>query len=166
MTRTCLRRQRGSSVLYVVVLSPILLLSVALASEAGGLQMQKQRVRSAVDQSVVVAASAASHAGHAAQLDSARAAAVLRDVLTANLAPLASAFAGATPQAMARDADVAVITNTPAPDPFDHTLVVRQPSLEVRVRVPLHTGLFAVAGLPSTVTVTLVAAAALRETGT
>jgi hypothetical protein len=67
---------------------------------------------------------------------------------------------------MARDADVAVITNTPTPDPFDYTVVVRQPSLEVRVRVPLHTGLFAVAGLPSTVTVTLVAAAALRETGT
>jgi hypothetical protein len=153
-------------VLYVVILSPILLLSIALASEVGGLEMQKQRVRSAVDQSVVVAASAASRAGRIAQLDTARAAAVLRDVLIANLTPLASAFAGATPQSMARDADVAVITDTPAPDPFGRAAVIRQPSLEVRMRVPLHTGLFAVAGLPSTVTVTLVAAAALRETGT
>ncbi|HEV7676977.1 MAG TPA: hypothetical protein VGQ42_00240 [Candidatus Dormibacteraeota bacterium] len=164
--RLRLRRQRGSSVLYVVVLSPVLLLGIALATEAGGLQMQRERVRSAVDQSVVVAAAAASHAGSAVGLDARRADAVLREVLGANLAPLASAFAGTTAAALARDADVAVVANVPAADPFNPGAVLRRPTIEVRVRVPLHTGLFAAAGLPSSVTATLVSAAALRETGT
>jgi Flp pilus assembly protein TadG len=159
-------RQRGSSVLYVVVLSPVLLLGIALATEAGGLQMQKERVRSAVDESVVVAASAASRAGTTVGLDSRRAVAVLREVLAANLAPLAQAFAGTSAAALARDADVAVVTNVPAADPFASGTVLRRPTIEVRVRIPLHTGLFAAAGLPSSVTATLVSAAALRETGT
>jgi hypothetical protein len=152
-------------VLYVVVLSPVLLLSLALATEAGGLQMQKQRVRSALDQSTVVAAAAASHAGRSVSIDRSRATAVMRDVLAANLAPLAAAFAGATAHGIARDADVAVITDVPAPDPFDSAAVVRHPSIEARVRVPLHSGLFVAAGLPTTVTVTLTSSAALRETG-
>jgi Flp pilus assembly protein TadG len=164
MSRT--PRQRGSSVLYVVVLSPVLLLSLALATEAGGLQMQKQRVRSALDQSVVVAAAAASRAGSTVSIDRRRAVAVTRDVLAANLAPLSGAFASASRDSIARDADVAVVTEVPVADPFDATAVVRHPSLEVRVRVPLRTGLFAAAGLPSSVEVTLVASAALRETGT
>jgi hypothetical protein len=41
--------------------------------------------------------------------------------------------------------------------------LVTRPTLELRVRVPLHTGLFAAAGLPPIVTVTLVASAGLRE---
>jgi Flp pilus assembly protein TadG len=158
-------RQRGSSVLYVVVLSPVLLLSLALATEAGGLQMQKQRVRSALDQSTVVAAAAASHAGRGVSIDRSRATTVMREVLAANLAPLASAFAGATGHSIARDAEIAVITDVPTPDPFDSTALVRHPSIEVRVRVPLHTGLFVAAGLAPTVTVTLASSAALRETG-
>jgi Flp pilus assembly protein TadG len=160
------RAQRGSSVLYVIVLSPVLLLGMALATEAGALQMQRQRVRSALDASVVVAAASASHAGVAARLDEARAAAVMREVLAENLAPLASNFSSADAAAVARNADVAVVVDVPAPDPFDSTATLRRPTLEVRVRVPLRTGLFAAAGLPPTVTVTLVASAGLREADT
>jgi hypothetical protein len=90
---------------------------------------------------------------------------VLRDVLAANLAPLESAFAGVGAAAIARNADVAVVTDVPAPDPFDSAAVVRHPSIEVRVRIPLRTGLFVAAGLPPTETVTLTSSAALRETG-
>jgi Flp pilus assembly protein TadG len=158
-------RQRGSSVLYVVVLSPVLLLSLALATEVGGLQMQKERLRSALDQSTVVASAAAARAGSAAGIDKARAVAVMREVLAENLSPLSSAFADASAFSIARDADVAVVTDVPAPDPFDSTAVVRHPSIEVRVHVPLHTGLFGVAGLPSVETLTLTSSAALRETG-
>jgi Flp pilus assembly protein TadG len=158
-------RERGSSVLYVVVLSPILLLSMALATEAGGLQMQKERVRSALDQSTVVAAAAAARAGGGVSIDRVRAVAVMREVLAANLAPLASAFAGVSAATVARTAEVAVVTDVPAPDPFDPATVVRHPSLEVRVRIPLHTGLFVAAGLPPTETLTLISSAALRETG-
>jgi len=158
-------RERGSSVLYVVVLSPVLLLSLALATEVGGLQMQKERVRSALDESTVVAAAAAARAGRSAGIDQPRAIAVMREVLAENLVSLSSAFAGASASGIARDADVAVVTDVPAPDPFDSSAVVRHPSIEVRVRVPLHTGLFAVAGLPPSETVTLTSTAALRETG-
>ena len=163
--RPARRTQRGSSVLYVIVLSPVLLLSIALATEAGALQMQKQRLRSALDASVVVAAAAAAHAGGAARIDVARADSVARDVIADNFTPLAAAFGNdTTALALARDADVAVVVDVPAPDPFDSGAVVRRPTLEVRVRVPLRTGLFAAAGLPRTVTVTLVASAGLRET--
>ena len=159
------QRQRGSSVLYVVVLSPVLLLSLALATEVGGLQMQKERIRSALDQSVVVVAAAASRAGGSVSLERARAVGVMREVLAENLAPLAAAFADVSAAAVARNADVTVLTDVPAPDPFDSTQVVRHPSIAVRIRVPLHTGLFAAAGLPSVETVTLASTAALRETG-
>lgn len=159
------RRERGSSVLYVVVLSPVLLLSMALATEVGGLQMQKERIRTALDQSAVVAAAAAARAGGGVEIERARAVGVMREVLAENLAPLSSAFDGTSAAAIARSADVAVVTDVPAPDPFDSTAVVRHPSIEVRVRVPLHTGLFVAAGLPPTETVTLLATAALRETG-
>lgn len=159
------RGARGSSVLYVVVLSPVLLLGIALATEVGGLQMQKQRLRSALDASVVVAAASASRAGASARLDGARATAVLREVLRDNFAALQSTFAGATAQTVAQDADVAVVTDVPAPDPFASGPVIRRPTLAVRVRVPLRTGLFTAAGLPPVETVTLVAAAGLREAG-
>jgi len=158
-------RQRGSSVLYVVVLSPVLLLSLALATEVGGLQMEKERVRSALDQSTVVAAAAASRAGDGVGIDTVRAIAVARDVLAANLAPLSPAFAGSSATGIARAADIAVITDVPAPNPFDSRDVIRHPSIAVRVRVPLHTGLFAAAGLPTVEQVTLTSTAALRETG-
>jgi Flp pilus assembly protein TadG len=157
------RAQHGSSVLYVIVLSPVLLLGMALATEAGALQMQRQRLQSALDASVVVAAASAAHAGSAARLDVARADDVARQVLADNFAPLASAFGGTTAVAIARDADVAVVTDVPSPDPFGHG-TIRRPTLELRVRVPLHTGLFAAAGLPPVISVTLVASAGLRET--
>jgi Flp pilus assembly protein TadG len=150
-------------VLYVIVLSPVLLLGVALATEAGALQMEKQRVRSALDASVVVAAASVSRGGTAAQLDTARAASVLRAVLAENLAPLASTFAGPDAARIAGTADVAVVTAVPSADPFASGATLRRPTLEVRVRVPLRTGLFAAAGLPPSVTVTLVASAGLRE---
>ncbi len=149
--------------LYVIVLSPVLLLGTALATEAGALQMQKQRLQSAVDATVVAAAASAAQAGAAAHLDPQRAETVARELLLDNLGPLAQTFSGTSAAALARTADVAVIVDTPAPDPFDSGAVVRRPTLEVRVRVPLHTGLFAAAGLPPVVTVTLVASAGLRE---
>jgi len=157
------RGQRGSSVLYVIVLSPVLLLGVALATEAGALQMQKQRLQSAVDVSAVVAAASAARAGGRARIDVARAEGVSREVLAGNLAPLAGVLSGTGPLAVARDADVAVITDVPAPDPFVSGAVVTRPTLELRVRIPVRTGLFAAAGLPPVVTLTLVASAGLRE---
>jgi hypothetical protein len=157
--------QRGSSVLYVVVLSPVLMLGIALATEAGGLQMQKQRLRTALDASVVVAAASASRAGTVAQLDPARAVAVMRETLVDNLQPLQSAFAaGTTAQSIARAAEVAVVTTVPAADPFAAGIVLRRPTLEVRVHIRVDTGLLAAAGLPRAASLILVASAGLRET--
>jgi len=157
--------RRGSSVLYAVVLSPILLLSLALAVEVGVLQLTKQRLRSAVDQAAVVAVAGRAQAGPHAQLDRGAAAALLRTALAENLRPLAHDIDGISADDVASNADVAVITEVPAPNPFDPSALVRRATVEVRARIPVRTGLLSVAGVPATVTLTLVAAADLRVTG-
>ncbi|TMC47060.1 MAG: hypothetical protein E6J20_20265 [Chloroflexi bacterium] len=81
------RRQHGSSVLYVVVLSPVLFLALALAVDLGALQLQRQRLHSAVDQAAVVAASAAARAGTSANIDHGLADGRLRQALLDNWFP-------------------------------------------------------------------------------
>jgi Flp pilus assembly protein TadG len=156
------RTQRGSTVLYVVVLSPVLLLALALAVDVGALQLQRQRLHSAVDQAAVVAASSAARAGTAAGLDPHTAAALLRQALVDNLQPDANDLVGTTPEAIAAAAAVQVITDVPASDPFAPGATLTRPTIETRVQLPVRTGLLRLAGVPATVTLTLVAAADLR----
>jgi hypothetical protein len=158
--------QRGSAVLYAIVLSPILLLSLALAVEAGALQLQKQRLRSAVDAAAVVAASGTAQAdGGGVNLDRERAVGLLRSALVDNLSALQGDIDGMTAADIARAADVIVVTQVPSPDPFDTTRTLPRPAIEVRVRVPVRTGLLQLAGVPSAIDLTLVAIADLRVTG-
>jgi uncharacterized membrane protein len=159
------RRQRGSAVLAAVLLSPVLMLALALAVQAGALQLERQRVHSAVDEAAITAASGASAAGAAAAVDHARAAALLREALAAALRPLEGELSGAGADAVAAGAEVAVIEDVPAADPFTPGAVVLRPAIEARVRVPLRTGLLRVAAVPPTLTVTVVSGADLRRTG-
>lgn len=160
------RRQRGSAVLYVIVLSPVLLLSLALAVQLGALQLEKERLRSALDEAVVVAASRAAAVDSAgAQVDGARAAALLRTSLDDNLRPLEDQIDGLSPEAVAAAAEVAVVGDVPALDPLGSGALLRRPTLEARVRIPVRTGLLAFAGLPGSVTLTLTTSADLRRTG-
>ena len=159
------RARRGSTVLYVVLLSPILMLALALAVDLGGLQLQKQRIGSAVDQAAVVAASSSARVAGAAELEGAGAEARFRQALVDNLRPLAGDIAGSTPEAVARAAVVRAITDVPAADPFDSAITLRRPTIEARVRVPVRAGLLHLAGIPDTVTLTLTSAADLRVLG-
>jgi len=156
-------RCRGSAVLYAVVLSPVLMLGLALAVQLGALQLERQRVRSAVDEAAVTAAAAAAVSGASAGVDRARAAALLRGALATALRPLEGELGGAGADVVAAGAEVAVLDEVPAPDPFATGAVVRRPAIEARVRVPLRTGLLRVAALPPTLTVTVVTGAELRR---
>ena len=157
------RRHRGSAVLYAVVLSPVLLVGLALAVQVGALQLERQRVRSAVDEAALIAAATAATAGATASVDHPRAAALLRSALAGALRPLEGEMAGAGADAVAAGAEVVVIEEVPAPDPFAPGTVVLRPSIEARVRVPLRTGLLRIAAVPPTLTVTVVSGADLRR---
>jgi len=155
----------GSAVLYAVVLSPILLLSLALAGEVGALQLEKQRLRSAVDQAAVVAVGSTGQARPGAILDPLQAASRMRAALAENLRPLQGDIVGQSADDVARLAEVAVVSEVPAQDPFDHATVLRRPTIEVRVHVPVRTGLFQLAGIPSFVSLTVIAGADLTVSG-
>jgi len=168
--RTCSRargrrRQSGSALLYAVVLSPMLMLSLALATELGSLQLQKQRLRSAVDESAVVAAGRISAGGDATAFDAEHATTLLRASLADNLRALQGHIDGLSAEQVAANADIAVITDVPTADPFDASAIITRPTIEARVHVPLRTGLLSLAGLPATVTLTLISSADLRRTG-
>ncbi len=158
-------RQRGSAVLLAVLLTPVLLVGLALAVQLAALQLERQRVRAAVDEATVGAAAGAVTAGTAAGVDHQRAAALLREALATALRPLEGELDGGGADAVAADADVAVVDDVPAPDPFAPGVVVLRPSIETRVRVPLRTGLLRIAAAPPRMTVTVVSGAGLRRGG-
>ncbi len=162
MTR---RTQRGSSVLYVVILSPIIFLSLALALEVGALQMQKERLRSAADMATVTAGSAGATVVGGTHLDAATTALALRQSLVDNLAPLEDQIVGTTPTDIAATADVFVIATLPATDPLDASRTITRPTIETRLHIPVRSGLLSVAGLPPTVTLTVTSSADLRIVG-
>jgi hypothetical protein len=159
------RGRRGAAVLYAVLLTPVLLLGLTLAVAAGALQLERQRVRSAADEALVAAAAAAAGAGDTATVDPVRAAAVTRRALADALRPLEAEMAAGGAAAVADAAEVAVIDVVPAADPFVPGVVVRRPSVEARIRVPLRTGMLQLAAVAPVVTVTVVAAADLRRAG-
>jgi Flp pilus assembly protein TadG len=156
---------RGQAVLYVVVLSPVLLLCLTLAVELGALQLEKQRLRSAVDEATTVAASRDAAGNASLTLDSARTADLVRESLADNLAPLESHLDGVTATQLAMTADIAVVIQVPAADPFDSARTLERPTIEARVRAPVRAGLLGLAGLPSTVTFTITSSADLRIVG-
>jgi Flp pilus assembly protein TadG len=155
--------QRGSSVLYVVVLSPILMLSMALAVEASAVQLQRQRLHSALDQAVVTGASVGASGGTQATLDRGVTAAAARQAIADNLRPLSGSLGDVAPDQVAAAADVVIITQVPADDPLQAGRRLLHPTLELRITVPVHSGLFAAAGLPQTIPMTLISTGDLRE---
>lgn len=159
------RSMRGSAILYAIVLAPILVLVMALALGLATLQLQRQRLHAVVDQAAISGAAAAASAGDVRSIDPAVADAHVRQALVDNLAPLAQEIDGSSPQAIAADADVVVLTSVPVTDPFDGGRVVSRPSVEVRVRVPVRTGLLALAHIGPTLTLVVAAGADVRVVG-
>ena len=129
-------RSRGQSVLYAVLLMPTLMLVFALAVDIASLQMEKLRLRYAVDLAVVTAATAVdteyySRTGRL-QLDPDTATATAREYLLRNLHGLPDISA---PAPIASGADITVINRIPSVDPYTGMLLDR-PAVCARIHVP------------------------------
>lgn len=129
-------RSRGQSALYAVLLMPTLILILALAVDMAGLQMQKLRLRYAVDLATVTAATLVDAPDYSRtgrlQLDTTAATATAREYLVRNLAGMRDV---ANPLAIASAADITVVNGTPAIDPYTGGHLDR-PAICARIRVP------------------------------
>ena len=156
-----MNRTRGQSVLYAVLLMPTLILVFALAIDLAGLQLQKLRLRYAVDLATVTAATAVdvpyySQSGRL-RLDPVLATSTTRDFLTRNLTGMPGIH---EPAQVAAAADITVVNQTPAADPYTHALLDR-PAVCARIRVPYRFLLLGWIGLRA-VDVTVAANAEIR----
>jgi Flp pilus assembly protein TadG len=141
--------RRGQSVLYSALLMPMLILVFALAVDIGSLQMQKLRLRYAVDLATVTAATDVdtgyySRTGRL-QLDASTAAATAREYLLRNLRGLTDT---PNPAAIADAADITVVNRVPALDPYTGMRLDR-PAVCARIRVPHRFDLLGWIGLRS-----------------
>jgi len=129
-------RSRGQSVLYAVLLMPTLILVFALAVDMAGLQMQRLRLRYAVDLATVTAATGVDAPYYSRtgllQLDPDAAAATAREYLVRNLAGMPDIEAPAT---IAAAADITIVNRTPAIDPYTGGRLDR-PAICARIRTP------------------------------
>lgn len=129
-------RPRGQSALYAVLLMPTLILILALAVDMAGLQMQKLRLRYAVDMATVTAATLVDAPNYSRtgrlQLDPEAATVTAREYLVRNLAGMRDV---AAPLAIAGAADITVVNRTPAVDPYTGGHLDR-PAICARIRVP------------------------------
>ena len=155
-------RSRGQSILYAVLLMPTLILVLALAVDLASLQMQKLRLRYAVDLATVTAATAVDEPYYSQtgrlRLDPALATATTRDFLMRNLTGMPGV---PEPAQVAAAADVIVVNQTPAADPYTHALLDR-PAVCARIRVPYRFLLLGWIGL-RVVDVTVAANAEIRS---
>jgi len=155
-------RSRGQSILYAVLLMPTLILVFALAVDLASLQMQKLRLRYAVDLATVTAATAVDEPYYSQtgrlRLDPAIATSTTRDFLMRNLTGMPGV---PEPAQVAAAADVIVVNQTPAADPYTHALLDR-PAVCARIRVPYRFLLLGWIGL-RVVDVTVAANAEIRS---
>lgn len=154
-------RSRGQSVLYAVLLMPTLMLIFALAVDMAGMQMQKLRLRYAVDLATVAAANAVDGTFYRQtgrlRIDPATAVDTAREYLSRNLQGVPDVGDAA---AVASAADVTVVNRTPAPDPYTGTRLDR-PAVCTRIRVPYRFSLLGWIGI-SQVTLSVAADAEIR----
>ena len=154
-------RSRGQSVLYAVLLMPTLILVFALAVDMTSLQMQKLRLRYAVDLATVTAATAVDERYYSQtgrlRLDPALATATTQDFLMRNLTGVPGI---PEPAQVAANADVSIINQTPAADPYTRAYLDR-PAVCARIRVPYRFLLLGWIGL-RVVEMTVAASAEIR----
>jgi uncharacterized membrane protein len=154
-------RSRGQSILYAVLLMPTLVLVLALAVDLASLQMQKLRLRYAVDLATVTAATAVDEQYYSQtgrlRLDPALATSTTRDFLMRNLTGMPGV---PDPAEVVAAADITVVNQTPAADPYTRALLDR-PAVCARIRVPYRFFLLGWIGL-RVVDVTVAADAEIR----
>jgi hypothetical protein len=129
-----LKRSRGQSVLYAVLLMPTLILIFALAVDMAGFQLQKLRLRYAVDLATVTAATMVDESYYSRtgrlQLSPNAAEATAREYLVRNLAGMPDIT---SPAAIAGAADIIIVNRTPAIDPYTGGQLDR-PAICARIR--------------------------------
>jgi hypothetical protein len=140
---------------------PTLILVFALAIDLASLQMQKLRLRYAVDLATVTAATAVdepyySQSGRL-RLDPVLATSTTRDFLMRNLTGMPGI---SEPAQIAAAADITVVNQTPAADPYTRALLDR-PAVCARIRVPYRFFLLGWIGLRA-VDLTVAANAEIR----
>jgi Flp pilus assembly protein TadG len=145
------RDDQGLAVLYVALLVPTFLLLLALVVEIGTLRVTRARLVAAADLAATVAVGEQDL--HALARDgryhlAPGAAAVAREMLARELAPLAGRFSGATPEAIAASAEVAVGAD--------------EPTLRLAFSAPVRTPLFLLAALREATTLRISVTAAAR----
>ena len=147
--------------MYSVLLMPILILVFALAVDIGSLQMQKLRLRYAVDLATVTAATDVNTAFYSRtgrlELDVNTATSTARAYLLRNLMGLSDT---PDPAAIAAAADITVVNRVPAVDPYTGMRLDR-PAVCARIRVPYRFDLLGWIGLRS-VDLTVAANAEIR----
>jgi hypothetical protein len=154
----------GQSTLYAILLMPTLLMVLSLVADVGSLQVERVRLRWALDTALVDAVGEVDQPAYAAtgrlrlgpEADG-----VLRRYLVANLESIRPLLAGATPESVAEGAEVVVANDVPAADPFSGRRLDR-PAISARIRAPFRLGLVGLAGLPSVQTLTVSADAEVR----
>ena len=156
------RNERGQVAVYAVVLFPLLVLVLSLVYVVGNVEDLRSRIRADLDMAALTATQAldptALAAGAPPRLLPDEAAQLARQYLAQNLAGLGSVLAE-SPSDAAAAADVAV-TNS-GTDPITGS-VVTVPTVTIRLAAPVHISLLSVAGLPTTISLTLVGSAAAR----
>jgi hypothetical protein len=154
--------ERGQVAVYAVVLFPLLVLVLSLVYVVGNVEDLRSRIRADLDMAALTATQAldptALASGAAPRLLPDLADQLARQYLAQNLAGLGSVL-GESPSDAAASADVAV-TNS-GTDPITGS-VVTAPTVSIRLAAPVHIALLSVAGLPSTISLTLVGSAAAR----
>ena len=127
--------RRGQSVLYAVLLMPTLFLVLALAIDIAALQLDKLRLRYALDLAMVTAATAVDRNTYSQtgrlRLDPNVATTIARDYLLQNLSGLPDT---PNPERIVAAADIAVVNQVPARDPYSGMLLDR-PAICARIRV-------------------------------
>jgi hypothetical protein len=155
-------RERGQVAVYAVLLFPLLVLVLSLVYVVGDVEDLRTRIRADLDMAALTATQAldptALATGARPRLLPDEASQLARQYLAQNLAGLGSLLAE-SPSDAAASADVAV-TNSGI-DPITRTPVTA-PTVSIRLAAPVHIALLSVAGLPTTISLTLVGSAAAR----
>jgi hypothetical protein len=156
--------ERGQVAVYAVLLFPLLMLVLALVLAVGTIEGLRVRLRAQLDMAALTATQAfdftALAQGEPPQLVPATADTLAREYLAANLAALGDQL-GESPADIASAAEI-VVSNTPGTDPITGASDTA-PTVSIRIRVPARVPLLGLAGLSSTVELTLTGSAAARS---
>jgi hypothetical protein len=143
-------KSKGQSVLYGVLLMPVLLLILALAVDVGSLQLEKLRLHYALDLATLTGATAVDQNFYSSsgrlRLDPTAASTITRNYLGRNVSGLPD---GPAPLALPDQAEIVIVNQVPGRDPFSGAQLDR-PGVCARIRVYHRFSLLSLVGIRGT----------------